>query len=860
MPAVERMYLPLFPTDDEVSDLESTLREQGERPAPEILLRLSWALRQREWTRAGLLADQAFVQGLVDPRLDLVRAEALWLQGRLDDAERMAKATLPHFEVGQDALGLGDVLWLLANIERDRGHVISDILNDAEERYVQAGDPLRRRLVQLRRYSDSGPVFVEDAWDRWRAFNADAPYPDVPAAMGWHQFVEASIQGLRGNLADAVASDIRAYDASLATGQIRSAVFCATNASIFFDKLNDLESALEWARNGLDLSRRLASRLLEAQSLGMLGHVLQRLQRFESAQLVLEEGLQNCVPGSGPHRNILTSLGHLALAQGDGDTAYGRFAEVIEAAAGFPLAIASAQADLAQAALMRGRTAEAHAICDALLRQSRDGRNVPVTVELLILKAQILRREREGHALASAGDDAVLSCLREALQLAESTNGMVVAQELLDSLAEESAALGQMEQAYAFAQRARRAAETIRSREANDRAVALQIQHATERLKLEAQHQRELSLREKRRSEELAYANDTLERLGMIGRDITSANGERAVFEAIARHVRELLDAHAIAVFVLDEETETLNLLFGKESDQDLEPQSLSLEDPNRLVSRCARERRELLMNDDSVTAATIEGTDSTRSLMFAPLVLGQRLVGVLTIQSLRRNAYGEREVAIFRSLSAYGAIALVNAQALAALKVAQEHLVEQNLELARLAATDRLTGLPNRRQLDQVLRREIATARRDGTPFSLLILDIDHFKRINDEFGHLVGDQVLEGVGRWLSERVRGRDVPGRWGGEEFLLILPGTDLRGGVQAAQSLRTAFAQRHHAEVGRCTASLGVASYRPNDDVDSLIERADRGLYAAKSGGRNRIGFEADGDSVLSEGMAPEEQK
>jgi diguanylate cyclase (GGDEF)-like protein len=157
-------------------------------------------------------------------------------------------------------------------------------------------------------------------------------------------------------------------------------------------------------------------------------------------------------------------------------------------------------------------------------------------------------------------------------------------------------------------------------------------------------------------------------------------------------------------------------------------------------------------------------------------------------------------------------------------------------------AATDSLTGLPNRRSAQDTLKRMVAQAGRQLAPLAAIAMDLDHFKRVNDCFGHEKGDDVLAAVGRLLAEAVRESDFAARQGGEEFLLLLPETGREGAVQLAEKLRAAVGRTELPGVDTAvSASFGVAVY-PEDAVDAetLLRKADRALYAAKEGGRNRI--------------------
>lgn len=156
------------------------------------------------------------------------------------------------------------------------------------------------------------------------------------------------------------------------------------------------------------------------------------------------------------------------------------------------------------------------------------------------------------------------------------------------------------------------------------------------------------------------------------------------------------------------------------------------------------------------------------------------------------------------------------------------------------MAAVDALTGAANRRALIAALDRDVARAARTSEPISVLMVDIDHFKRVNDQFGHQAGDQVLCRVVKVLQERVRSQDLVGRYGGEEFLVVLPGTDVAGALLLAGELREAVESPASA-IG-VTVSIGVSGGRlePGDGWDMLVAAADRALYRAKENGRNRV--------------------
>lgn len=167
------------------------------------------------------------------------------------------------------------------------------------------------------------------------------------------------------------------------------------------------------------------------------------------------------------------------------------------------------------------------------------------------------------------------------------------------------------------------------------------------------------------------------------------------------------------------------------------------------------------------------------------------------------------------------------------------EELKLKNNELETLSTTDMLTGLFNRRYIEKQIQVNINRSERYGLEMSLVMMDLDHFKLINDTYGHDIGDKVLVSVSKVLKENIRGVDVAGRWGGEEFIIILQANNL-GALANAEKLRTIIKGKTHGNIENVSASFGHTQYRKNDTIDTLIKRADQGLYKAKKNGRNRV--------------------
>lgn len=170
----------------------------------------------------------------------------------------------------------------------------------------------------------------------------------------------------------------------------------------------------------------------------------------------------------------------------------------------------------------------------------------------------------------------------------------------------------------------------------------------------------------------------------------------------------------------------------------------------------------------------------------------------------------------------------------------AQKDIEEKNKELAKLAITDKLTNLYNRAKLDEMLQLEIDRSERFNHSFGITIVDIDHFKKVNDEYGHLKGDKVLIEIAKILKNHVRKTDFVSRYGGEEFMIICPESDLQGIYKLMENIRINIEDHPFEDIGKQTASFGITMFKKGDKPESIIARADKALYKAKNSGRNKI--------------------
>lgn len=242
-------------------------------------------------------------------------------------------------------------------------------------------------------------------------------------------------------------------------------------------------------------------------------------------------------------------------------------------------------------------------------------------------------------------------------------------------------------------------------------------------------------------------------------------------------------------------------------------------------------------------------GKFPVRAFAGAPIKIGSEVIGGVGFASLepRDDAFLDIEIEVVRLAGSIIAREFAR-------KRADDRVARREKALRQMAATDPLTSLANRREITNTGLTEVERARRYGSIFSLALVDIDHFKSINDTHGHGVGDTTLVDTASILKSGTRNVDSVGRIGGEEFVIIMPETMPDGALDAAEKIRRRI-EAHTYDAGnsniRATASFGVVTYRPGDTLETMMKRADERLYDAKRQGRNRVCSD-----IMNSGLSP----
>lgn len=322
--------------------------------------------------------------------------------------------------------------------------------------------------------------------------------------------------------------------------------------------------------------------------------------------------------------------------------------------------------------------------------------------------------------------------------------------------------------------------------------------------------------------------------LSDIGREITSSLDLTNVSNIVYRHIKDLFDADVFSIGLYNKEQQTIDFPITIEKDLKLDAFSMSMTETDRPAVQCVFHCHEVLIGQlpkkgnvnpsyEAVVGVLME------SVAYIPLFIGSNIIGCITIQRQALGGFDEYQLDMMRTISAYTAIAIDNALTHECLKEASN--------------TDFLTLLPNRRAFIDKAQYQLEICQRNNTPLSFAISDIDKFKLFNDTYGHDGGDYVLKEVAKLFQNELRKQDLVARWGGEEFVFMLPNTDLNAAENLLEKIRVALANQSYEFSGKnlsVTSTFGVTQVLNCYNIDELIDTADSLLYKGKQSGRNKV--------------------
>ncbi len=695
--------MEMFVLNNAVARLEAELPQLFGHARLSALTNLCWHLRQRNSRRALALIDEVrqtlsrcelsdAQQQCTLGRLLLVRAEVKWLHANLGEADALVTEATQLFIEYDDHIGNADANWIAAWIAGDRGHnAARDASLEACASHARAAnDSMRVDIAEAALARLSIWRHVRADQNHWGQRFSDKTVDLAPAVQSWINDYFGAVAFQANNFGHAAALRTHTYEAALETGQLHRAIYAATNIGASFANLNDHFAALEWKQRGVDLALPTGWPGCIGLSLIHTAETLRLLGRLDTAHEMLTKACSTLAPLSDSrcYTLALRNLGDLLLDKGSYFDALETFRQLEERADTLHQADFQATARRGQAHALSNlnRPQEALQLATIALAMSRSDGDASQQISALQVLAEIHTRHElpppQGTQGAQSGSAPTLYYLQQALEVSERIEGYTVPDSLLDAIADAYFAAGEPATAFAFSRKANQARNKTHSQEAINHAISLQVRHETERERAEGERHRQLAASEAKRAESLQQTSLILKRLDTIGQEITAHLDLYAVFQSLDRHLNGLLDATHFAVYLLDADGFSLNLTFGVEEGHSLTPIQIPLSNGESTEVLCVRERHEILVEPESAASPASAGKLPMQSKLFAPLAIGDQVLGVMTIQSLRRHAYGERERLIFRTLCAYGAIAFDNASAYRHLEATLHTLRETQAEL----------------------------------------------------------------------------------------------------------------------------------------------------------------------------------
>ncbi|WP_165772181.1 ATP-binding protein [Niveispirillum lacus] len=486
--------------------------------------------------------------------------------------------------------------------------------------------------------------------------------PAHPGVLAYMAAFRGGVAFQRGDFPTAIRIWQAGFESAGTTGAVWLAVHLAMMIGSAFANLYDLSTAMEWKEKAYNLAAPTGWPEAIGTSLASMAETTTSLGQLERARVLFEDALPYLDRLNSIRRHVISynAFGGLCLLMNAPEEALSWFEK------GLAIARKLGQPDLelpngvgvVTALLQTGRLEAAAAMAEEVRRQACDQRNPYYEIEAIRVRAAILRT-------TSPTDLApVIEIMEQAIALGDSLSGMMIRSEIYAELARDYEAAGDYRKALAYERRSRESWQRNFDRQNGARIQALQVRFDTARAKAEAEHNRALAEAEATRAAELDHANQTLERLGVIGQEITARLDAEAVFTTLSRHLHDLMPTNTLFVGLKDEVNQIIDIRFRTEDGRRLPPRQVPLAS-DKLSARCVRDNEEILVAwGERTIPDSVPGTRHMRTVLFRPLALGNRVLGVVSVQSDQPNAYGPRELLIFRTICAYGAIAMANAEA----------------------------------------------------------------------------------------------------------------------------------------------------------------------------------------------------
>ena len=616
---------------------------------------------------------------------------------------------------------------------------------------------------------------------------------------------------------------------------------------VVHQELGRFDVAMDFYSRSLDEARRRGNSLREAVTLNNIGEIC--LERGD-----VKEGLDyflrayETVMEADDHElvaNVLINLGRSFHEMENWALATDFAEKALEVARGMGNRMVEADAELALGRIVRDSASPAEAEPHFLKALS-------ITEDIGSGRARVSTLLELGALDALRGDlESALERYRNALAGAEILGTKKVLNEAYERLSEVHAALGDYQIALDYYRRCARFEREALGEDTSRKINSITVQYEVERSRQEAEiyRLRNIELREK--TTELEELNRQLLSISEIGRRVTSSLDLDTVISTLHESLGKHMDVSVFGIAVYSEEENILDWKAYFELSKRIHRPLRKLDPKRSVAAWCIANRRIVFMNDtDEEIQRYVEGSPTfvgkpTGSLIFLPLTIEERVIGILTVQAIPKHAYTDKHRLLLEALGPYVAIAIENSLIHDRLAEMHRSIVGEKAELERsatysshLANHDSLTGLPNRRLLFELLQKSFDIAARNGTKVGIVFIDLDDFKPINDRFGHLSGDSVLIEIARRFQAAMRSSDTVARVGGDEFIVVLTNVHDRAMVgHATEKLAEATSRPITVREG-ATCSVGLSmgvSVFPDDgsSIEELLGKADAAMYVVK---------------------------
>jgi len=647
-------------------------------------------------------------------------------------------------------------------------------------------------------------------------------------------------------------------------------VMKALNAlGVSYQDLGRYDRAMDYYTRSLEEARKRGNRWREAVTLNNIGEVCLELGELKEALDYFLRAYE-IVPDDGEAElssNVLLNIG----------TTFYRMEN-------WPLAREFTEKALVIADEARERVVEAQCwLALGSIERSSDRLELAETnyLKALTLSAH-LKNERQhievllelGSLYAQRGEAArALERYRDALSRAEAAETKSLIHQAYEKLSTAYEGLGDYKTALDYYRRFSRYEREVLNEDISRKIKNITVQYEVEKSRQEAEIYRLRNIELKEKTDELEIVNKQILSIQEMGRKITSSLDLDTVFATLYESLYLNMDLSVFGIALFDSEADSLDWRHFVHQGTRLHRDIQRLDDARSYAAWCIRNRKSIFIRDGDVeyknflNGERIAVGEHSQSLVFIPLTIENRVIGVLTVQSYVKSAYTEQHRLLLEALAPYIAIAMENGLIHDRLEELNRAILGEKAELEQaavriihLANHDSLTGLPNRRLLFELLQKSFDIASRSGTKVGLIYVDLDNFKPINDRFGHSAGDRALVCISDRLKLILRSSDTVARVGGDEFIAVLTNVNDRDDIElAARKIIEEIGKPLTIDSSECHVgiSMGIAVY-PDDGqrIEDLVKLADAAMYLVKHDQKNNYRFATSPKSDSGSAQAP----